>query len=74
MSDYARLNSDYMEVYGIQPNGILNFDNYLDYTSPESDLSVTEQLYTARGSQGAGMKYNRAYDVAADPSLYNSTY
>ena len=52
----------------------MNYDRYLDYSSPESDLTVTEQLYTARGSQGAGMQARSANRVAADPAVLEDTY
>ena len=74
ITDFGRLNENFVYVYGIQPNEIMNDERSLEYSSPESGLSVTEQLYTARGSQGAGMMDWLAYDVAGDPSLYNSTY
>ena len=34
-------------------------------------LSITEQLYTARGSQGVGTSHKAANQVGADPTKSN---
>ena len=47
---------DGVSVYGVSPSSIL--DESMEFTYKETEkswLGATEQLYTARGSQGVGM-------------------
>ena len=55
VSDMARLSETSTEFKALNPSSL--FDNSInpDFKDKESGLSLTEQLYTARGAQGAGM-------------------
>ena len=68
------MNEIAVDVYGVSPTEIMANTVNLEYVSPESGLLPTEQLYTARGSQGAGVASYYASLVSAKPDVYNSTY
>jgi hypothetical protein len=76
IADKARITSKDVSVYAAQPNV---FDSLLDlYTRPYwtsmSALSYGEQLYTAKGSQSAGVGHY-VVDVAnIDVNNYNQTF
>ena len=42
-------------LYGINPSSLFDDNIHVHYSSPESHLPLTEQLYTARGAQGLGL-------------------
>ena len=42
-------------LYGINPSSLFDDNIHVHYSSPESHLPLTEQLYTARGAQGLGV-------------------
>ena len=74
MSDYSGMNHHSVNVYGVSPSEIMSDMADIDYLSPETGLLPTEQLYTARGSQGAGVYSAYASYVSARPDIFNSTY
>ena len=56
-------------VYGLSPSSA--FDDSLRYKyleTKKTTLSATEQLYTARGSQGMGLYKDMVKDLGLDPS------
>jgi len=58
LSDFSRLNKKYTGTYGVTPNVFSSTINtFLDvnYENGTTGLSLGEQLYTARGSQGVGI-------------------
>ena len=53
-------------LYGINPSSLFDDNIHVHYSSPESHLPLTEQLYTARGAQGLGLT-NLATKYGVDP-------
>ena len=51
-------------VYGMQPASVFEETFQVDYKDPTTGLSLIEQLYTARGSQGSGA-YSREMEPDA---------
>ena len=47
----------YKDVYAMQPSEVIEGTFNVHYKDPDLGLSVIEQLYTARGSQGTGSIY-----------------
>jgi hypothetical protein len=45
-----------------------------DFLSPETGLSASDQLYTARGAQGAGISQDKTDYLQVDPEDYTSTF
>jgi hypothetical protein len=67
--DYARLNVQEIEVFGIQPSVFnASLDDFnVPYWTSKSKLSLSEQLYTAKGSQSIGIGQFIAESTSTDP-------
>ena len=53
MTDAARLSSEHVDLFGVSPSDIFEFNKYVDYRNNSIGGALFDQLYTARGSQGA---------------------
>lgn len=54
ISDLSRMSETEVEIKGLSPSSLFDKAIYPDFSYKESGLGFTEQLYTARGSQGIG--------------------
>ncbi len=59
-------------VYAASPSSIFDESIAPKFDDSETDLGLTEQLYTARGSQGLGTK-SLVYRFGVDPENYKDT-
>ena len=59
---------------GVSPSSYIDESMVMDYLAPETGLGPSEQLYTARGVQGAGILQSNADSLNVDAGNYNSTY
>ena len=55
IGDFGRMGNSTLYLMGINPTSLFDDNIHVEYNSPESDLPLTEQLYTARGAQGLGV-------------------
>ena len=74
MNDLAKIVILPSYPIGVSSSRYIDEAMEMDYLSPESGLGPSEQLYTARGVQGAGILQSDAEGLNVDPSNYNSTY
>ena len=66
----ARLADSHINLRAINPSKIFDDSIPLDYHDPDTTLGISEQLYTARGSQGLGLpKTDDRFGV--DPANYD---
>ena len=61
-------------VQALSPSRLLDESLYLSYEDATYDLGVTEQLYTARGSQGVGISERQMKGAGANPAIYSDTF
>ena len=73
ISDRSRLVTNKSSVQALSPSRLLDESLSLAYVDESCDLGVTEQLYTARGSQGIGISNKQVQDIGVDPALYTDT-
>ena len=59
--------------YGISPSSYFDETFQLYYVA-DTGLGPSETLYTARGSQGMGLKSSRVEDMEMDTSDFKSTF
>ena len=69
MSELSRLSSHDAGIYAINPNSLMDDGLMISYHDHDTSLGETEQLYTARGSQGFGT-YDEITEYGVDPSNY----
>jgi len=70
VGDLARLADSRINLRAINPSKIFDDSIPLDYHDPDTTLGISEQLYTARGSQGLGVpKKDDRFGV--DPANYD---
>lgn len=67
--NYGRLNDDKIDVWGVSPDHyVATYENYWEIAKNGlSGLTVSEQLYTARGMQGAGFGKFITDETQTDP-------
>ena len=69
ISDLARIADDTIEIMGLNPSSLFDHSIPKAYSDSDISLGLTEQLYTARGSQGLGT-YKDIRNFGVDPSEY----
>jgi len=69
ISDLARIANDTIEIMGLSPSSLFDHSIPKAYSDSDISLGLTEQLYTARGSQGFGT-YKDIRSFGVDPSEY----
>ena len=57
-------------MYAINPSTMIDESLMLNYNDRDTGLGVTEQLYTARGSQGLGT-FDNIDTYGVNPSNYH---
>ena len=60
------------QLYGVQPSQNADEAFKVDWQDPTSGIGITEQLYTARGSQGIGTSVDVIKTRRVDISDYKS--
>jgi len=66
------LRERYVQVHGWSPSPIIDRGKIIYQKNETTGLGITEQLYTARGTQGSGVgKYLMVEEVNLD--IYNYT-
>lgn len=75
-SDNARINNLNIDMYGLQPSMFdSTINDFLDvnYQSPTSGLTLSEQLFTARGSQSVAVGSYVTDFTSTDPKDFRQT-
>ena len=73
ISDRSRLATKKSSVQALTPSKLFDDSLNLAYVNETYALGVTEQLYTARGSQGIGISDQQLDDLEVDPTIYTET-
>ena len=66
----SRINIEEAHVFAVNPNSLMDGTMMYEYRDPGTTLGPTEQLYTARGSQGTGTG-KKIESFGVDPENYD---
>ena len=69
MSELSRIKDENAGTFAVNPTSLIDDGVMIAYHDRDTALGVSEQLYTARGSQGLGT-YDRIRKFGVDPSNY----